>query len=164
MIARQARGHPIALIAELAADFRESEEDPGLTPKERARLTRWRKHAAALEAYVRRQSGEGPAVPAIDVADTSDLPPELLKELSNVEADELETQIFAVLGGCGGSADLDQLLIGLFRKYGTVHKRRFLQNKLWRMVRKGDLDKADQRGLFRLAPPKPRKREKKRRR
>jgi len=45
-----------------------------------------------------------------------------------------------------------------------VHKRRFLQNKLWRMVRKGDLDKADQRGLFRLTAPKPRKREKKRRR
>ena len=161
MVARQARGHPIALISELAADFRESEDDPGLTPKERARLARWRKHAAALEAYVRRQSGE---TPAIDVADTSDLPPELLKELSNVEADELETQIFTVLGTCGGSADLDQLLIGLFRKYGTVHKRRFLQNKLWRMVRKGDLDKADQRGLFRLTTPKPRKREKKRRR
>jgi len=163
MIARQARGHPIALISELAADFRESEDDPGLTPKERARLTRWRKHAAALEAYVRRQSGE-PAGPIIDLTDTSDLPPELLKELSNVQADELETQIFAVLGTCGGSADLDQLLIGLFRKYGTVHKRRFLQNKLWRMVRKGDLDKADQRGLFRLTAPKPRKREKKRRR
>jgi hypothetical protein len=163
MIARQARGHPIALISELAADFRESEDDPGLTAKERARLTRWRKHAAALEAYVRRQSGEV-AGPVIDLADTSDLPPELLKELSNVQADELETQIFTVLGTCGGSADLDQLLIGLFRKYGTVHKRRFLQNKLWRMVRKGDLDKADQRGLFRLTAPKPRKREKKRRR
>ncbi len=163
MIARQARAHPIALISELAADFRESEDDPGLTPKERARLARWRKHAAALEVYVRRQSGE-PAGPIIDLADTSDLPPELLKELSNVQADELETQIFAILGTCGGSADLDQLLIGLFRKFGTVHKRRFLQNKLWRMVRKGDLDKADQRGFFRLTPPKPRKREKKRRR
>jgi hypothetical protein len=163
MTARQARGHPIALISELAADFRESEDDPGLTPKERARLTRWRKHATALEAYVRRQSGEA-ASPAVDLADTSDLPPELLKELSNVQADELETQIFAVLGAGGGSADLDQLLIGLFRRYGTVHKRRFLQNKLWRMVRKGDLDKADQRGLFRLIPVKPRKREKKRRR
>ena len=163
MIARQARGHPIALISELAADFRESEDDPGLSPKERARLARWRKHAVALEAYVRRQSGEASGA-VIDLADTSDLPPELLKELSNVQADELETQIFMVLGTCGGSADLDQLLIGLFRKYGTVHKRRFLQNKLWRMVRKGDLDKADQRGLFRLVPVKPRKREKKRRR
>jgi hypothetical protein len=161
-MARQARAHPIALISEMAADFRESEDDPALSAKERGKLARWRKHATALEAYVRQQSGEA-ASPALDVSDTSGLPPELLKELSNVEADELETQIFAVVGALGGSADLDQLLIGLFRKYGAVHKRRFLQNKLWRMVRKGDLKKADQRGLFALAGPKVRKRANKRR-
>jgi hypothetical protein len=162
-MARQARAHPIALISELAAEFRESEDDPGLSAKERGRLARWRKHATALEAYVRQQSGET-AAPALDVSDTSGLPPELLKELSNVAADELETQIFAVIGALGGSADLDQLLIGLFRKYGAVHKRRFLQNKLWRMVRKGDLAKAGQRGLFSLAAaPKARKRANKRR-
>jgi hypothetical protein len=162
-MARQVRAHPIALITEMAADFRESEDDPALSPKERGKLARWRKHATALEAYVRQQA-DGGTTPALDVSDTSGLPPELLKELSNVEADELETQIFAVIGALGGSADLDQLLIGLFRKYGTVHKRRFLQNKLWRMVRKGDLQKADQRGLFALATaPKARKRANKRR-
>jgi hypothetical protein len=162
-MARQARAHPIALITEMAADFRESEDDPDLSAKERGKLARWRKQATALEAYVRQQADAG-AAPPLDVSDTAGLPPELLKELSNVEADELETQLFAVIGALGGSADLDQLLIGLFRKYNAVHKRRFLQNKLWRMVRKGDLKKADQRGFFSLTSiPKPRKRANKRR-
>jgi hypothetical protein len=162
MAARHKRNHPIALISEMAADFRESEHDPALSPKDRGRLARWRKHAAVLEAYVRHQSGDASA-PTLDVSDTSDLPPELLKELSTAHADELERQIFAVFGALGGSADLDQLLIGLFRTFGSLHKRRFLQNKLWRMVRKRDLEKADQRGFFALAAPKPRKRANKRR-
>jgi hypothetical protein len=95
--------------------------------------------------------------------DTSGLPPELLKELRRGGTDRLEQQIIAVFEACGGTADLDQLLIGLFRKFGVVQKRRFLQNKLWRMVRKEQLHTLKEaRGVFRLASAKKRHREKKR--
>ena len=41
-----------------------------------------------------------------------------------------------VLQAYGGTADLDQILVGLFRKFKVVQKRRFLQNKVWRMCQK----------------------------
>ena len=71
-----------------------------------------------------------------DLGDISDLPPELRQELSLPQADELEENIHAVLVSYGGTADLDQILIGLYRRFGEVQKRRFVQNKLYRMSRK----------------------------
>ncbi len=70
------------------------------------------------------------------LGDLSDLPPELLAELSAPRADELESQIMVILQAYGGTADLDQILVGLFRKFKIVQKRRFLQNKVWRMCQK----------------------------
>ena len=94
----------------------------------------------------------------LDTADLSGLPPELLAELSAAQVDVLERQIVSVLQTLGGSADLDQILIGLYRKFEVVQKRRFLQNKLWRMVRKGQVQKTKSaRGIFRLDAPKPRR-------
>ena len=94
----------------------------------------------------------------IDTTDLSGLPEELLRELSISNVDILERQILSVLQGLGGSGDLDQLLIGLYRKYQVVQKRRFLQNKLWRMVRKGQVQKPNgARGIFRLDAVKPRR-------
>jgi hypothetical protein len=94
----------------------------------------------------------------IDLTDLSGLPEELLKELSFSDADMLERQVITVLEALGGSGDLDQILIGLYRKFQVVQKRRFLQNKLWRMVRKGQVQKpGGARGIFRLDTPKPRR-------
>jgi len=76
----------------------------------------------------------------------------LLRELSVGHADPLDAQIVEVLSGYGGSANLDQILIGLFRKFQVIQKRRFLQNKVWRMIRKDRLHKAPgMRGVFCLA-------------
>ena len=45
-----------------------------------------------------------------------------------------------------------------------VQKRRFLQNKLWRMVRKGQIQNVkNARGVFRLEGAKPRPRQGRRR-
>jgi hypothetical protein len=94
----------------------------------------------------------------VDVTDLSGLPDELLKELSVSQADVLERQIVDVFQTLGGSADLDQVLIGLYRKFQVVQKRRFLQNKLWRMVRKGEMQKPKgARGQFRLENSKHRR-------
>lgn len=94
----------------------------------------------------------------IDTNDLSGLPDELLHELSVSQADTLELQILDVMQALGGSADLDQVLIGLYRKFQVIQKRRFLQNKLWRMVRKGQMEKPKgERGQFHLEKPKHRR-------
>ncbi len=92
---------------------------------------------------------------ALDAGDLSDLPPELVAELSTAQVDVLERQIGNVLEALGGAGDLDQILIGLYRRFQVVQKRRFLQNKLWRMVRKGLVLKTKSaRGVFRLEAAK----------
>ncbi|MBV9989900.1 MAG: hypothetical protein JOZ72_01290 [Alphaproteobacteria bacterium] len=97
----------------------------------------------------------------LDADDLSDLPPELVAELSTPQVDLLERQIANVLEALGGAGDLDQILIGLYRRFQVVQKRRFLQNKLWRMVRKGLVLKTKSvRGVFRLDAPKNKRRRK----
>jgi hypothetical protein len=88
-----------------------------------------------------------------DLGDLSDLPEELRAELTIQQADELETQILSVIKAYGGTADLDQILVGLFRKFKVVQKRRFLQNKVWRLTKKGAVHAiAGRRGLYSLGP------------
>ena len=69
--------------------------------------------------------------------DLSDLPPELVKELTGIKVDDLEQQIFTVVKAGGSEVDLDSILIELFRRFKVVQTRKFLQNKLWRMAQKG---------------------------
>ncbi len=157
MAGGQARERTMAVISELTAELRASEGAAGITEKQRGRYVRWREHAAALEEYV-RQHPLDPDATAVDALDTSDLPPELLKQLSGGQSDKLDSQIITVLKACNGSADLDQMLIGLFRRFGIIQKRRFLQNKLWRMVRKGQIHRTENaRGIFCLDAAKVRK-------
>ena len=127
---------------------------PGLSAEERGRYARWLEHASALGALLNvpaAKSGEPPPAEA-------DLPPALLKELSRRKRDRLEQQIVAVLAVYNGTADLDQVLIGLYRGYGIVTKRRVIQNKLWRLVRTGRIHKTkDARNVFSLEAPRERR-------
>lgn len=68
--------------------------------------------------------------------DLSDLPPELVKELSGIKVDDLEQQIYTIIKAGGAEADLDAVLIELFRRFRVIQTRKFLQNKLWRMAQK----------------------------
>ncbi len=70
-----------------------------------------------------------------NLGDLSDLPAELVEELSLTRVDELEHQIVTVINACAGVANIDQILVGLFRKFSVTQKRRFLQNKLYRMMK-----------------------------
>ena len=101
-----------------------------------SRAERLEAQAKAVEALVaelhalRRKLSPLPS----RLGDLSDIPAELRAELSGIEMDELEAQLLAVINAYGGTADLNQILIGLFRKFGSVQKRRFVQQKLWRMT------------------------------
>ena len=110
-------------------------------PEEQARYTRWLSLIGSLRA-------------PMNLTDVSDLPPELIREL-NLPTDKLESQIMALLQLMGEPIDLDQILIGLYRRFGVIQKRRFLQNKLWRMVNKQQIYKMkDRKGLYALEPVK----------
>jgi hypothetical protein len=153
----------LGFLAELAANLRDAQSRPGISAEERGRYERWLAQAAGLGALLGGESHN--AGDALTPALQTDLPPALLKELRHRQADHLEQQIVAVLAACKGSADLDQILIGLYRGFGLVEKRRVIQNKLWRLVRKGRISKArDTRNLFTLNQRQGRERRRQKRR
>lgn len=82
--------------------------------------------------HILRLEGMTSAIPP-ELGNIHDLPKELLDELSIAKADELEDQLVTVINAHGGTASLDQVLVGLYRKFSTMQKRRFIQNKLYRM-------------------------------
>jgi len=67
--------------------------------------------------------------------DLSDLPPELLKELSENARGETDP-IIKIINGRGGTASLDEVLIDLFRKYKEIGKRPIVANKLYRLAKR----------------------------
>jgi hypothetical protein len=149
-MARETADH-LSFIAELATNLREFQDRRALSEEERGRYARWLRHTLDLETHLRSEAQPQPPAPA----DYSDLPEALLNELSVRNADELETQIVNVLRANGGTADLDQILVGLYRLHGTIQKRRVVQNKLWQMVRMKRVRKAkDTRNLFALGGKK----------
>lgn len=105
----------------------------------RERAIEMSRYEADLRAHIRdyeRMEAITRPVPIINGDDLSDLPPELLSELSATKTDELESQIVTTINVSGGVADIDAILILLFRRFKVVQTRRFLQNKLWRMTQK----------------------------
>ncbi len=64
------------------------------------------------------------------------LPQELLDELQITKTDELEDQILQVLReDYEGIANIDEILVALYKRHKTIQKRAFLSNKLYRMAK-----------------------------
>jgi len=133
---------PIDSVNKLLARFDKTLERTDLSEQSRAHyqavsavLTDAAQYIRDLEVEVAGLKNQLKPLPG-RLGDISDLPPELLAELSAPRGDELENQIMVVLQAYGGTADLDQILVGLYRKFKVVQKRRFLQNKVWRMCQK----------------------------
>ncbi|MFN7902089.1 MAG: hypothetical protein ACK5O1_04560 [Holosporales bacterium] len=64
------------------------------------------------------------------------LPQELLDELQIAKTDELEDQILQVLReDYEGVANIDEILVALYKRFDTIQKRAFLSNKLYRMAK-----------------------------
>jgi hypothetical protein len=90
------------------------------------------------------------------LGDISDLPEELLGELTITNVGELDSQIYTIINAAGKKADLDTILVGLFKRFGEIHKRRTLGNKLWRMIQKEDgtiWATPDEKGTYQTTDP-----------
>lgn len=119
-------------------------------PRQDAHM-RWAERLEAVAEELARLYGLTRALPP-DLGNIFDLPPELLKELSVTKADALEDQLVTVISAYGGTASLDQILVGLYRKFGVQQKRRFLQNKLYRMSMIWSVP--SKKGIYTTEPPK----------
>jgi hypothetical protein len=87
------------------------------------------------------------------LGDLSDLPKELLDDLNLTTADEAETQIQEVVASFGGVAAVDEIMVGLWRRFNIIFKRQPLASKLYRMTKKELLHSVPQRrGLYSLDP------------
>lgn len=88
--------------------------------------------------------------------DLSDLPAELVKELSGIKVDDLEQQLFTIISSGGDEVDLDAILIELYRRFSVIQQRKFLQNKLWRMAQKEIIFSVQGRkGIYTSKKPEP---------
>lgn len=68
--------------------------------------------------------------------DLTDLPAEVLAELSVTKLDDLEQKMRDIVAS-SDEAGLDAVIIELYRRHKIMHPRRFVMNKLYRMAQKG---------------------------
>jgi hypothetical protein len=130
-------------LAQIASWAKDAQQDS-------AKLLWGGMHAAfngVFDDYERLQESTRP-VPA-SYGDISDLPASLRRELAFLRTDELDDQIFIIVKAAPNGADLDIILIELFRRFGVAQTRRFIQNKTYRMAGKGLIFAVDGRkGMY----------------
>ena len=86
------------------------------------------------------------------IGNISDMPEELRKQLQTGKTDELESQIISVIKKLDGIANLDEILVGLYRDFNVIQQRGFLTNKLYRMNKSGLINSVEKKkGVYRVA-------------
>ena len=86
----------------------------------------------------------------IDPYDVSDLPEELVNELTIPKSDNDEVRMVHLLRLAGRPLSINEIMVGLFRKFGDVSKRTTVNSRLYRMANKGDLVSME-KGVYALA-------------
>jgi len=87
-----------------------------------------------------------------DLVDLNDLPEELIGELTGTYTDEIEDQVVIIINSCGGEATCNQILVGIYREFGTIYQRRFMRNKLYRISKVWNVP--NRRGVYTTTKPK----------
>lgn len=113
---------------------------------------RQRASATSLEAIVEEVERSRERLRSVGNAlgDLSDLPEEVLAELSVTKLDELEQQLRDIIAS-GDEVGLDVAIVELYRRHKLIHPRRFVMNKLYRMAQKGLIQGVDgKKGVYRV--------------
>ncbi len=144
----------IDIVKGLAEGLRSSADFANQDEKRRALFNQ---RAEALESVLneleRLQELTRP-IPKNVSNNLSDLPPALLKELTVVKSDDLEEKLYNLIKANGDVADIDTLLITLYRRFDIQQTRRYLQNKLWRMGQKELIwSVPNKKGHYTTTPP-----------
>lgn len=127
-------------------------DDPTRASQHRAFAEQFADLATFLEQQQAGPSSEErPRERYSKLGDLSDLPPELLKELNISDSDQLERQILELADELDGEISVDEILIGLYRRFKVVQQRKILVGKLSRMLKKGSLiSVAGRKGVYRV--------------
>lgn len=86
------------------------------------------------------------------IGELSDLPDELKAQLQIAKVGELEQDIIAVLEEMyDGVANVDEILVGLYRRQDKIHQRQYIANKLYRMTVSEQIESVPKRrGVYRI--------------
>lgn len=68
-----------------------------------------------------------------------DIPDELKRELNTFQKSEEDSKIIEVIRTFEGIANIDEVLVGFYRKFGEIKKRKDIALKLYRLSRAGIL-------------------------
>lgn len=71
------------------------------------------------------------------LGDTDNLPPELKNQIQILRTDSIEDSAIEIINQLGGMANIDEILVGIYRKTGKIHKRPFMTNRLYRLMQDG---------------------------
>jgi hypothetical protein len=76
----------------------------------------------------------------IDVSDLPDeLKSQLMKNFKSSNPATLDYKILAVLDSFEGFANLDEILVGLYRQFSFLQTRGFICNKIYKMCKQGSV-------------------------
>lgn len=85
------------------------------------------------------------------IGSLDDLPEELKKQLQIAKIDDLEEKIIEIIKDFDKIANLDEILVGLYRKYEIIQDRAYLANKMYRMVKAGHVESVKgKRGVYKM--------------
>ena len=139
----------IALVKSQIAHYegqikRYPQDHPGYRPNQTAKYERFARDHRELLEYLEQQKARetfagvvAPSSPESD--DLAGLPPELLAELSTSTTKAQSDVLVQIINDRGGTATLDQILIDLYKKHGEIGKRVLVQNRLYRLYKRGYL-------------------------
>jgi len=89
------------------------------------------------------------------IGNISELPEELRSQLQAAKTSEFERNVIAVLDDqYGGIANVDEIMVGMYRLTGEIHQRQQLSNRLYRMGVSGLLESVPRKkGVYRTKHP-----------
>lgn len=89
------------------------------------------------------------------MGDLSDLPEELRRQLQIAKVSELEQTIISIIDEMyQGVANVDEILVGLYRETNEIQLRQTLANKLYRMTAAKQLISVPRKkGVYRVHAP-----------
>lgn len=88
---------------------------------------------------------------SLNPLDMKDIPGDLSDELSVTQSDTEDAQLLELLQIADRSLDLNELLIGCYRKYEVKHKRNLLTARIYRLIKR-DLVHSVGKGTYALGP------------
>lgn len=86
------------------------------------------------------------------LGDIDDLPIEVKNQLQIFNLKKIETQIIEIIKSYEKYANIDEVMVGLYRKYKIIIDRKDLMHRLYRLYKRGNLIRIEgKKGVYKIA-------------